>query len=40
MLAGPLVTVGLGTIVALVLLTALRTHSRRHARTDSGVEGP
>jgi hypothetical protein len=39
MLAGPLVTVGLGTIVALVLLTALRTHARRHARTDSGVEG-
>jgi hypothetical protein len=40
MLAGPLVTVGLGTIVALVLLTALRTRARRNtSRTEPAGEG-
>jgi len=38
MLAGPLVTVGLATIVALILLTALRTRARRTPRADASAE--
>jgi hypothetical protein len=41
MLAGPLVTVGLATIVALVLLTALRSRKRRSVAGEQfgGADG-